>query len=870
MGKLSFFTRGQSTIKNKPKVYLAYQKNDYHLIESIANELLSYFDCAIFYVENYDEIENYNEHLNQLDEMNLFVMIITNNYLSIDNFSLNTEFLHAKNIHLPILPLMQQDGLTTLFNQKCGDIQYLDKNDLSDGAISYEEKLKNFLDATLYKDTLVNDIKNEFDGYIFLSYRKKDRIYAQQLMKIIHELDFCRDIAIWYDEFLIPGENFNELIAEVLNKCDLVALTVTPNLVNEPNYIMSVEYPLAKKVGKVIIPAELVKTDVNLLNQSYNEMPNVINVDDINAINSSFLNALSHLNLRKNDNPKHNYYIGLAYLYGIDVEKNNKKGLLLILSAADNNCIEAMKKLSLMYLNGDGVDKDYLQAIVWQEKIVSLLKNKYIELSNEENSYNYLYELGVLISYYDDVNEYNKAINICNEKLQEINKLLSLTNYKWLEEQLVYTYSSFGNIYKDLGNKELAKSYYEKSVDILNRLIQQNNDLNLKKKLSQIYNFLAGIYQDMGDLEKAYQLYLNNVDINEKIYKDDDDSNNNKYNLCLSYGSLGDFLYNISEYEKADLFFDKALNLSIKINEQFRTNLSKRILSLCYLRKGNSLKSNSNYNDALNYYLKANKIDKELLDDVNTILAKETFSLSCNCIADLLTILNQHKNSIEYLDKSHYILTELTNNYPTEVFKLNLGIVYYNYGLNYMGLNDKANATIYFNKSKDILEKLINNTEANEYLAKVLNKLADFAYQKNNLSECIDYYEKACFLLEQVFQKSQTFSSIYNLAESFTSLGTVYLNVKNYNYAFNYVNKTYTIYKTLIDQTNDAIYYEKYAWASYLLAQILHNMNLDSEVNQLLSDAYRIYDILYSKYPDRTYLNENKQKVMDYKNKLYT
>jgi hypothetical protein len=75
-------------------------------------------------------------------------------------------------------------------------------------------------------------------------------------MKLIHKNEFCRDIAIWYDEFLTPGENFNDSIRAALCKSDLFVLTVTPNLVNEPNYVEATEYPMALEEQK---PAAITK-----------------------------------------------------------------------------------------------------------------------------------------------------------------------------------------------------------------------------------------------------------------------------------------------------------------------------------------------------------------------------------------------------------------------------------------------------------------------------------------------------------------------------------------------------------------------------------------------------------------------------------
>lgn len=62
--------------------------------------------------------------------------------------------------------------------------------------ISYEEKLKKFLESVLISDEMAKRVRGAFDAYIFLSYRKKDRRYANELMRIIHAKPEYRDIAI--------------------------------------------------------------------------------------------------------------------------------------------------------------------------------------------------------------------------------------------------------------------------------------------------------------------------------------------------------------------------------------------------------------------------------------------------------------------------------------------------------------------------------------------------------------------------------------------------------------------------------------------------------------------------------------------------
>ncbi|MDE6780419.1 MAG: hypothetical protein K2J40_03040 [Ruminococcus sp.] len=48
----------------------------------------------------------------------------------------------------------------------------------------------------------------------------------------------------------MPGENFNVSIENALKKSELFTMLVTPNLVQEKNYVMEVEYPMAVREDK--------------------------------------------------------------------------------------------------------------------------------------------------------------------------------------------------------------------------------------------------------------------------------------------------------------------------------------------------------------------------------------------------------------------------------------------------------------------------------------------------------------------------------------------------------------------------------------------------------------------------------------------
>lgn len=369
---LQYITKGNVHIKEQARVfYTAHPRDFARYFEEIRTDVYRTQDCAFFYLEPDRQPDEH--YYADLAEMQLFIIPVTG-YFLYERSRAYEDFLFAQAHHIPVLLLKQEKGYDDLFAEKCGDLQYLFKQDDDHDGIPYAEKLSRFLSSVLVGEETVARIRAAFDAYIFLSYRKKDRTYAKKLMRLIHENDFCRDIAIWYDEYLTAGENFNEAIRAALEKSELFALAVTPNLVNEENYVMSTEYPLAKAEGKPILAVELEETDREALARCYKDLPSCTPCEDRAALSEALLDNLHQIAVRTNDtDPTHNFLIGLAYLSGIDVETNHPRALELIESAAQAGLTEAMEKLAFMYKMGEGVERDLGKAIAWQRRLSDTL-----------------------------------------------------------------------------------------------------------------------------------------------------------------------------------------------------------------------------------------------------------------------------------------------------------------------------------------------------------------------------------------------------------------------------------------------------------------------------------------------------------------
>ena len=382
MEQLAYRTRGESRPDHKQKVYYTAHPTDFDMyFELLSGEVLRHSNCAVWYRED-PEASVDADHWINLEQMHLLVIPLTARFLAEENIALQ-EFRYALSQHIPVLPIAVESGLEAQFARVCGNIQYIDRTDTDVTALGYHEKISRFLSSVLISDETMQRIRDAFDACIFLSYRKKDRVYAQKLMRLIHGNDACRDIAVWYDEYLMPGEDFNDAIAEAMCTSDAFALMVTPSLLEEGNYVQQIEYPFARKLGKHILPFEMLETERSQLLVQYEGLMECVSADE-RSITERLLQTCKELAIQpKERDSRHNFFIGLAYLTGVLVEQDRERAAGLIRGAAEDGLPEAMEKMVDMYREGEGLERNYDEAIKWQLRYVGRLK----EIREAESSF---------------------------------------------------------------------------------------------------------------------------------------------------------------------------------------------------------------------------------------------------------------------------------------------------------------------------------------------------------------------------------------------------------------------------------------------------------------------------------------------------
>ncbi len=528
-------TRGDSNPSGKRRVYFTCHPKDFEFyFDKVCEDIFKTQDCAIYYTEDMSAPipEQYLE--SDLGQMSLFVIPVTHRLLSEPNRAMDFDFAFATSERhmIPVLPLMMEtevkgEKIDELYEKKFGKREYCSPYDKDITSIGYEEKLKKYLSSVLLDDDTVERIRKAFDAYIFLSYRKKDRNHANELMGLIHKNPMYRDVAIWYDEFLTPGEDFEKDIKKALDKSELFALLVTPNLVNEQNYVQTTEYPYAHdKAKKLILPAEMVKTDGDELKKQYPGVPNCVNAHT-DELDKAVLDGLKTISLRANeDDPEHCFLIGLAYLEGVDVEVNKDYAIELITLAAEKRYPDAMAYLWAMYVGGNFVKYDANKALLWAQKLYDF----YLETEGE-NGENTFFALNNIAVTYNSMGNNRKALEVFKKVSDLAAVIYGKESDKAIESLLTVAYA-----YAPLFNYDGMHRAAEDAYYLARRVKGEDSTLTL-----ECHNLIATSYVAWENYEEALKVYRDVYKQCCKIFgKRSEQAMNVRGNIAIAYAGLGD------------------------------------------------------------------------------------------------------------------------------------------------------------------------------------------------------------------------------------------------------------------------------------------------------------------------------------------
>ncbi len=602
-------------IQNMPKVYFCCHPDDFdEYFQQTRSEIHQiYPKISFWYYEKDDEPES-----DKINQMNLMLIIVTNRFLeeySKANHSCFKALELAKQRNIPLLPLLQNGVLVESYRKVFQHSQYLAKTSSSSFSIPYEDKLKRRLGETLLNNEEIKQIEDAFVAIAFLSYRKKDRKFVNEIMECIHSDEKYRDVGIWYDEFLTPGEEFDKEIEGVLVNSDLFVLMVTSNLLEKGNYVMESEYPKAVEHSIPMLSIKCAQTDSEAFRDIFSKATSLCPLDDAAQISMELDRILKDKVVNTNENdPRHMYLMGSAYLYGVNVEKNNIRATELLTKAADLGCNEAYERLASIYHNGDGIPADYEKEIVWRYKYVEKLKE---ELADEQSQIKLFAETKKLAECIFGRIRFDEAKKIYKEALE----LLKQLKCDKSTELQVYEYE----IYSELGDSIRLKAS------------------DMKKVLSD------------AEVQEAKQYYLRALEIGE----------GDPEKQALQYANLGGLLYQLAEFiilgeqeekqrgmdllDEAEQYCKKALEMNHSLEQDVQTYDVLKIKSIICDKMAGIYRLRDAYDETLTYFETSLKIWEKFQKDYPSQYHEEGYALALFNYADTLYSLGKNNAERELL-----------------------------------------------------------------------------------------------------------------------------------------------------------------------------------------------------------------------------
>ncbi len=694
---LSVKTRGNVSPHGKMRIFFSSHKDDFSIyFDQICNEIFESQNCAIYYKNDGAE-DKPDELYGLLIDMQVFVIPITSNYLISEScFARDYEYGFAIENHIPIIPIAMETNLYRLFSDTMnnikkgyGDVNYINRASNDFTKIPYKEKLKSKLDSILIGDDLSARIRASFDAYIFLSYRKKDREHARDLMELIHRIPYCRDIAIWYDEYLVSGEKWRPAIIDAMKKSQLITLAVTPSLIEPDNYIAKHEYPDAIKLGKKIIPVMLMPTNYQELVKLYNGIGELIDGKNQEELE----NIMKEVATQKNrDIPEHNYLIGLAYLNGIDVEKNYGRAIEMITYAANQGLPEAIKKMVHIYLNGEGVGVNYFEAIFWQKKYIAHYEKfqQHIDVirelvvlgdicetvGDEKNafeSYHKMIDVAKATVTNKNMYEYIRLLMISFGKLGKIHleneqfhaaksmfKEAQVLCEQWVKNEedeyafldLSLCYINIGDVYYETKKYELTEKYYCKAWKCIIEQVGENVNDAIQDVLCHAKYKIATIKWKLGEKNEAYNCYLDAISLASHLSKETKNVEDNR-RLCALYNIYASKLQDDGDFVHAEFYYKLALRLSKKLYERYKDRIDVCSDCACsYVKLAGLRLQKGEKAEAIKLFQEGIQIDILLSQKTKKYIVLNRLATQYEEISEIFIQHNEIHEAEEYLKKA--------------------------------------------------------------------------------------------------------------------------------------------------------------------------------------------------------------------------
>ncbi len=803
--------------------------------------------CIVFYENDPEHPEDPEQFEEDLSRMQLIVLLVSSQFLYTECNARCCVMKYALEQHIPVLPVLIEPKLGRVFTSVCGDLHCLDMTQHDETAHSFEEKFADHIENVLYDSKLARELRNAFDGYIFLSYRKADRREAQRLMRMIHKNTFARNIAFWYDEYLVPGEHYREAIRTAIRESDLFAMVITPKVLEADNYVMRQEYPEAVASGKTILPAMLLETDQNELAKKYINIPPCVNTEHADALTETLRDRLQHL-IRQGEaslnDPERIYMLGLAYLGGVSVETDYEIARTMITDAAESRLPEAMEKIARMYSFGEGVKRDPEQALMWKRRLVQLKRER---LEDAPEYPNYL-ELIRSLKYLAEILSVNSKSREAEEVYRELLQAeQDCTKYGigQHDAQIEDCYIQLSLLAEENGKLTSALAYLKRAQQI-----NENRNDSEKERRQQYYNERIGsILAAMGQQSEAEQHYLAAYEAS-KAHADAERSN-----LARGYQAdraikLSRYYFDTGEMAKALRYAEEAAQLLEACYASFDTLYADDLCGAYHLI-GSIMLIQNDPSAAQAYYEKALKLSAAKTEKNDHIQNRIRLANQHTAMANLFLKMQRLGEVQQHLDAALALQEEIAAQTDTAELKMQHAKTLRLAGECRMAQDQPDAAAPFLERAAAICgavcEQSENVSDREEY-SQILVQLGDLRLSQVRPDDARRCYEQAYSVIREDAARSDALNVQLQLAMCCDRLGQINAVQGFAEEAERYFRRAADLCRSMLEQSDIPVIMENLATAYERIGNVCTELCRTDEAEKMFLKSLKIREEHARKY----------------------
>lgn len=834
---IRFLTRTGNLNGTMPRVFVSCHPTDFNLyFRTICTDIFAVQEnCAIFYEDDPTAIFDENELFALLGEMRLIVVPVTRRLLTESSRALAIELPFAVRNNIPVLPIIAESDeskeLVGAFNNTkiFGGMQFLSRYDIDPTALRYEDKLATYLNSVLVDEDEIKRIQDEFSSKIFLSYRKKDREHAQELMRKIHKVDVCRDTAIWYDEYLIPGESFDSNIMQALDESDIFVMSVTSSFGEPGNYVANHEYPDAVRKGKPLVAADMKHFDVDSMNALEAMYPGIkalmIDPDNVDHFGITLRRRLTEdagiaENELLNDDGEHLYYIALAYKNSIRTEGDPGRAADIFRLSAENGCCEAWLRLIKMHRMGDGIPRNLDAALEYCCKAIAVLQPlEGTTFRNDSVLASVYEEEGHIHSVLNNKKEAFSAYRVAYDLRGRMQKMYEDASTKDYCESMIAAASMLFLEGSFAEAEELAADFIDKSGLVpecasaadANGNESMGDDIGMLRISARTYSLLCAVFIQLKKHSDVIRYMKARIDVCERIAAVTDDVSDLRMlaDACLGYA---DILKN-TDIQEANAYIDKYTEIRSQITkyEERKTRTINDAIDIFSIADNTLMRIYAGDADAQE---KARALYNEVLDNCSKLMDSgaryNAIILSANVykrFGDMeRTINGSGRKAIENYAKALSICRDAEKEYRNDVQLMHMtSAILDHMGTIYLGVDDMTNATQCYTDALELdmrASRVIKDPSSKHNLAKSYMRCAEVNMRRGHQPVSDVNNRSAMKILSALVQETDDYRIYEDLALANFRLGMSERFTPEQR--LEYCEEASRIYERLKEMTNNA------------------------------------------------------------------